>query len=174
MQIVIHKKEEDMQYQEAIERLNDFLSSGIISSSFGNIETHEAIKNDAPIISLKIVDLPKDGIGHESGVYFLYSPSGEVYYIGKATRNNLHEEVWGKIKTPSKNDDNTFYYPKNYFLNKNNLDKNAVNDVTTGNIKIGVITISNNILSSLSEVYLQTLYCQNNAGNLPKLNSQIG
>ena len=99
---------------------------------------------------------------------------GEIYYIGKATQNNLHEEVWGKLKTPSKNEDNTSCYPKNYFLNKANLDQNAVNDITTGNVKIGVIVISNNILSSLAEVYLQTVYSHNNSGDLPKLNSQIG
>lgn len=163
-----------MQYNEAIEKLNDFLSSNIISSNFGNIDAHEVIRNEAPVISLKNVVLPKDGVGHESGVYFIYSKLGEIYYIGKATKNNLHEEVWGKIKTPSNNGDNTNHYPKNYFLNKKNLNQDAVNAVTAGNVKIGAVTISNSILASLLEVYLQTLYCQNNSGNLPKLNSQIG
>lgn len=163
-----------MQYKEVVVALNEFLSSNIIINNFEKTHAEEAFNESAPIISKENVNLPKDGIGHKSGVYIIYATSGEVYYIGKATQNNLHEEVWGKIKTPSKNNDGTSFYPKNYFLNKNNLNKSAVNNITTGNVKIGVLVISNSILSSLSEVYLQTLYCQKNSGQLPKLNSQIG
>ena len=163
-----------MQYKEAVSKVNEFLASDLIKNNFGNIKSEEAFNDNVPIISKNNVDLPKDGVGHKSGVYFIYTVTNEIYYIGKATQNNLHEEVWGKIKTPSKNNDGTSFYPKNYFLNKNTLDASAVNDVTNGNVKVGVIVISNNIISSLAEVYIQTLYCQNNSGKLPKLNSQIG
>ena len=163
-----------MQYKDAVTKLKEFLASDLIKNNFGVINAEEAFNYDVPIISNENVDLPKDGIGHKSGVYIIYTTMGEIYYIGKATQNNLHEEVWGKLKTPSKNEDNTSCYPKNYFLNKSNLDQTAVDDITTGNVKIGVIVISNNILSSLAEVYLQTVYSHNNSGDLPKLNSQIG
>jgi len=163
-----------MQYEEAVIKLDEFLGSEIISNNFGTVQSDEVIDNSAPIISEENVHLPKDGVGHKSGIYMIYSASGEIYYIGKATKNNLHEEVWGKIKTPSKNSDGSSYYPKNYFLNKNKLDQSAVSDITNGNVKIGVHIISNNILASLVEVYLQTLYCQISSGKLPKLNSQIG
>jgi len=172
---VIHKKgKNNMQYKEAVTKLKDFLASDLVKNSFGVISAEEVFDDNVPIISKENVNLPKDGVGHKSGVYFIYTSMGEIYYIGKATKDNLHEEVWGKLKTPSKNEDNTSYYPKNYFLNNGNLDKNAVNEITTGNVKVGVLVISNSILSSLAEVYLQTIYCHNNSNNLPKLNSQIG
>jgi len=163
-----------MQYKEAVEHLNKFLASDIITSNLGDTDIKASFDDNVPLISKENVYLLKEGIGHKSGIYMIYTESGEIYYIGKATKNNLHEEVWGKIKTPSKNNDGTSYYPKNYFLNKSNLDQDAIDDITKGNVKIVVIVISNSILSSISEVYLQTLYCQKNSGRLPKLNSQIG
>jgi|SaaInlStandDraft_4_1057021.scaffolds.fasta_scaffold14001_2 hypothetical protein len=162
-----------MKYKQAISILIEFLQSDFITSHCGSSEIREPFTEDVPLISIKNVDLPKDGIGHKSGIYFIYSSRGEIYYIGKATANNLHEEVWGKLKTPSLNKDNTRYYPKNYFLSRN-LDKKAINDVTNGNVKIGVLVISNEKVSSLAEVFLQTAYAQNNSGLLPKLNSRIG
>lgn len=163
-----------MKYKEVVTKLKDFLASDLVKNNFGVINAEEAFDDDVPIISKENVNLPKDGVGHKSGIYIIYTTLDEIYYIGKATQNNLHEEVWGKLKTPSKNEDNTSFYPKNYFLKNRNLDQSAVSNLTTGNVKVGVIVISNSILSSLAEVYLQTLYCHNNSGNLPKLNSQIG
>jgi len=107
-----------MLYNEAVISLHDFLSSDIIFTKFGKITATEVINDDAAVISNENVDLPKDGIGHQSGVYILYALSGEIYYIGKAAQNNLHEEVWGKLRTPSKNKNGTSYYPKNYFKQK--------------------------------------------------------
>lgn len=36
----------------------------------------------------------------KSGVYFFGSPDGEIIYIGKATKNNLHHRVWDHVRTP--------------------------------------------------------------------------
>jgi hypothetical protein len=163
-----------MQYVDTVTKLNEFLESDIVTASFGEISTEEVLDTNAPVISIENVDLPKDGVGHRSGVYMIYTTKGEVYYIGKATKNNLHEEVWGKVKTPSKNENGTSFYPKNYFLSKKHLDQSAVNDVMNGNVKIGAVVIENPLLASLAEVYLQTLYSHINSGKLPKLNSRIG
>ena len=162
-----------MKYVEAVEILKEFWKSENVIKYFGNIEVKE-FGDDQPIIAEKNVYLPKDGIGHQSGIYFIYSISGEIYYIGKATKDNLHEEVWGKITTPQPRDGlKTNYYPKNYFLNRKTLEEGARNDVTNGNVKISVLTISNKELSSLAEVYLQTIFLER-LGKLPKLNSRIG
>ena len=162
-----------MKYIEAVEILKEFLKSENIIKYFGKIEVKE-FGDDQPIIAEKNVYLPKDGIGHQSGIYFIYSTSGEIYYIGKATKDNLHEEVWGKITTPqSKQGEKTNYYPKNYFLNRETLDEDARKNVTNGNVKISVLTISNKKLSSLAEVYLQTIFLER-LKELPKLNSRIG
>ncbi|PID37882.1 MAG: hypothetical protein CR966_00045 [Pseudomonadales bacterium] len=162
-----------MKYSEAIDKLTNFLNSDLITSDFGKVQTFEPFEGCSPCIADVNPHLPKDDYGHMSGVYFLCSLDEEIYYIGKATKNNLHEEVWGKIKTPSWDDDGKQSYPKNYFLGKN-LDKNVISDVERGDIRIGVLVIDNPILSSLAEVYIQTVYFQKNEETLPKLNSRIG
>ena len=43
-----------------------------------------------------------DGVGSKSGVYFFYSQSGEVLYIGKAAKYNLHNRVWDHVGTPKR------------------------------------------------------------------------
>ena len=162
-----------MKYSEAIGLLTEFLKSELVAREFGKVDIYQPFGSCSPDIASVNPSLPKDGFGHRSGVYFLCSLKDEIYYIGKATKNNLHEEVWGKIKTPSLDNMGMRSYPKNYFLGKN-LDSIATNDVENGNIKIGVLVISNSTLASLSEVYVQSVYFQRNDGNLPKLNSRIG
>lgn len=162
-----------MIYSEAVIVLTEFFKSDVINREFGEVSAHEVFDSCSPIISQVVPDLPKDGFGHQSGVYFICSPDSEIYYIGKATKDNLHEEIWGKLKTPSPTKENMNTYPKNYFLNKD-IDTNAVGDVTNGNVSLGVLVVSNPILASLSEVYLQSVYYQRNRGLLPKLNSRIG
>jgi hypothetical protein len=108
-----------MKYSEAINVLSEFLCSESIVQEFGEIDAYQPLGTCSPSISSVNPSLPKDGFGHMSGVYFLCALDDEIYYIGKATKNNLHEEVWGKIKTPTIGDEGNRTYPKNYFLGKN-------------------------------------------------------
>lgn len=162
-----------MNYRDAISLLRKFLASDEVVQHFGDTAITEPWPDCSPIISEVNPSLPKNGFGHQSGVYFLCSDNFEIYYIGKATKNNLHEEVWGKIKTPTVSSDEKRTYPKNYFRKKA-LNKNAIDDVTSGKIRIGVLTMDNQILASLAEVYLQSVFYTKSSNMLPKLNSQIG
>lgn len=162
-----------MKYSDAIKTLNELLASDLVARDFGFVEAFEPFGGCSPRISRVNPNLPKKDFGHMSGLYFLCSLDEDIYYIGKATKNNLHEEVWGKIKTPNKDNPERKTYPKNYFAGKN-LDKEAVADVGNGDIKIGLLVISNPVLVSLAEVYIQSVFYQRNSRELPKLNLRIG
>ncbi|WP_052166432.1 GIY-YIG nuclease family protein [Methylobacter tundripaludum] len=113
-----------------------------------------------------------DDIGNRSGVYFLLSDTDEILYIGKATTNNIHERIWGHLKTPSIKENNERYFPKNNFQNRG-LNDSFVSMVTDGNIRVAAIEVVPSHISSLVEVYLHTVYFEHN-GKIPELNKQIG
>ncbi len=113
-----------------------------------------------------------DGVGCKSGVYFFGTPEGQILYIGKATRNNLHHRVWDHVKTPSIREDGWRTYPNHRFTGFAN-DENPVPHVQDGEARIAVITISDPVVVSLIEVYLQTAHMKRH-GILPVFNRQIG
>ena len=112
-----------------------------------------------------------DQLGCRSGVYFFGSPEGEIYYFGKATKNNLHHRVWGHLKTPATMADGKRTFPKHRFAGASAHEQTA--HILSGTARLGVITVSDPDLSSLLEVYLQTL-CVKKFGGLPAFNKQIG
>lgn len=165
-----------MKYLQAKTALAEFLNSEQITKDFPRTDISLPFDLCHELIDKRPPEIPKATNGefsHMSGLYFLCSADDEIYYIGKATKNNLHEEIWGKIKTPTRLENNKLIYPKNYFLNKG-LDDEAISNVINGKIKLRVIGLSNPILASLAEVYIQTIFYQINGSKLPKLNSRIG
>jgi len=113
-----------------------------------------------------------DGVGSQSGVYFFADPNGKIIYIGKATKNNLHQRVWDHVKTPYVMPDGTRTFPKHGFKECSNASA-EIELIRSGNARLGVITVSNPDLVSLVEVYLHTLFVKE-YGCLPVLNKQIG
>lgn len=116
--------------------------------------------------------LSGDGIGNQSGVYFIASPNGEIIYIGKATKKNLHHRVWDHMKTPQVTEDGRRIFPNHGFAGITNAAEQAA-FVREGGARLGVVTVSDSDLVSLIEVFLHTVYMKKH-GKLPALNKQIG
>lgn len=114
-----------------------------------------------------------DGIGCLSGVYLFSSSAGDVVYIGKAGKNNLHNRVWHHMQTPSKLPSGCYTFPNNRFASKP-LCSLLRAEIEGGRISLGVITVSQPHLVPIIEVYLQTLHVKLHSGRLPELNLQIG
>ena len=112
-----------------------------------------------------------DGIGCKSGVYFFGSPGGEIIYIGKATKNNLHHRVWDHCKTPEVMHDGKRTFPKHGFGDTGAPEQ--ANFILSGEARLGVVTVSDPELVSLIEVFLHTVHTKEH-GVLPVLNKQIG
>ena len=112
-----------------------------------------------------------DGVGSKSGIYFFGSPEGQIVYIGKATKGNLHNRVWDHCKTPDLMPDGRRIFPRHGFGHMDApIEAEYIRD---GRARLGVITVSDSELVSLMEVFLQTLYVKRH-GILPALNKQIG
>lgn len=112
-----------------------------------------------------------DGIGNKSGLYFFSSSAGEIIYIGKATRNNLHYRVWDHMKTPLALEDGRRVFPKHEFTYAEG--DVCHEEILEGRIHLDVITISDSELVSLVEVFLHILHKKKH-GRLPVFNRQIG
>lgn len=113
-----------------------------------------------------------DGIGDKSGVYCFVSPAGDVLYIGKATKNNLHHRVWHHVKTPYFGEDGHATFPNHSFRGGNEVAAYE-SDILNGRARLGVITISDQSLVSLAEVYLHVVHKKMH-NRLPVFNKQIG
>lgn len=113
-----------------------------------------------------------DGIGSQSGLYFFALPDKEIIYIGKATKNNLHNRVWDHAKTPVEISNGKKTFPMHGFGSCTHAPE-EVALIRNGEAHLGVVTISDPILVSLLEVYLHTVHVKQ-YGKLPILNKQIG
>lgn len=161
------------QAYDAVKLLKISLSELFLSVelNFPFIEGRPTI-GDKSIANMPGILITGDGIGCKSGIYLIASPNEEILYIGKATKNNLHHRVWGHLKTPETLKSGHWAFPKNEFESFTS-EAEHVKNVREGNVKIGVITISNPEVVSLVEVYLHTLHMQK-FGRLPLFNKQIG
>lgn len=113
-----------------------------------------------------------DGIGCRSGLYFFTSSAGQIVYIGKATKKNLHHRVWGHLKTPGPYIATRRTYPNHSFGTRRQA-QTAISQIADGSARLAVMEVSEPSLVSLVEVFLQTLHLRRyNA--LPMLNRQIG
>lgn len=113
-----------------------------------------------------------DELGARSGIYYFSSLAGEVLYIGKATKDNLHHRVWGHMKTPEGSEVGWRTFPSHNFT-AGIQHQSLVEDATNGKIHLGVVTVSDPSLVSLIEVYLHTVHVKR-YGRLPAFNKQIG
>lgn len=113
-----------------------------------------------------------DGIGDKSGVYFFISSSAEILYVGKATRDNLHQRVWDHVKTPEVLENGRRTFPDHGFRGGTGAAESE-SEVSNGMAHLGVITISDPDLASLVEVYLLTLHWRQQQ-RLPVFNKLIG
>ena len=145
-------------FEKYLQRKNN---SGFVISKYFNRELQISNPENA--------DLRQLGLGSASGLYFLVGSDDKVLYIGKATKGNLHAELWGKLRTPV-GDQIPMQYPNTYWSKMPDLE--CANDLLNGKISIAVLKIDPPEYSSLFEVYLQT-HCYF-SGKFPKLNSQIG
>ena len=155
--------------ESLIRSLPTLFSSVTVSFAFG--ENRPPIGDWSDPLNLGIL-ATGDGVGSKSGVYFFSSPEGEIIYIGKATKNNLHHRVWDHVKTPRVAQDGQRTFPLHGFRESSHALEQAA-CIQGGNAQLGVVTISDPDLVSLIEVYLHTLHVKTH-GRLPALNKKIG
>jgi hypothetical protein len=139
-------------------KINDFS----ITSHYSNPVIRVLGEKNVPNKSL-------DNLHKKSGIYIFTSDKDEIIYIGKAEDNSLHQEIWGKIKTPKEYDQN-----KKRWMFPNAFKWEKTEDIKLGKAKIAIFIFSHKELVSLAEVYLQTLFYYENNHNLPVLNDRIG
>ena len=125
----------------------------------------------APISDPKNADLRQRGLRNASGVYLIGDKAGTVLYIGKATRGNLHEELWNKLRTPQ-GDTPPLVYPAMIWPSEG-LQPGIARQLESGSVSVATIQVKPALHSALLEVFLQTLCCEQD-GSLPILNSRIG
>ena len=118
---------------------------------------------------------PSDGDCNRSGVYLFLDAHEEILYVGKATRDNLGREIWGKFGKKEIVDREN-YIPR--FVDFKMLgcvqDPELRQQIVNGYLKIVAFVLEPAQISSLVEVFLQT-YCQVVLQErLPVLNQQIG
>ena len=165
-----------MKIENVLDRLDDItraleydfceLSLNVVFEPNRNLISDWDVKNLLP------VPVKGDGIGNKSGIYFILSETNEILYIGKATAGNLHERIWGHLKTPLINTDGRRSFPKNNFINRG-LPDEYVNKIKNGKARLAVIEVVPASHASLIEVYLHTLHLKRE-GCIPPLNKQIG
>ncbi len=164
-----------MKISEAYAKIHTFINDN--KSLFEGITAVLEFGEDRPIIAdwsnsenMGML-VAGDGIGSKSGLYFYTSLDGDILYIGKATKNNLHQRVWDHVKTPEAlTDDLQRRYPNHVFRQ---CEQSYIDAFQEGAVKLAVVTVSEPVVVSLLEVYLQTLYVKTHE-KLPVLNKQIG
>lgn len=163
-----------MNFEQAYKAIQDFALCN--NNLFSNVKVEFSFGANRPPIGDWSNDenmgmlIFGDEIGRKSGVYFYATLDGEIIYIGKAGQDNLHQRVWAHLQTPqSLTPDRKRIFPNHRFV----TNKLYAEAFTSGDIRLGVVTISNKSLVSLLEVYLQTLHIHQ-TGELPALNRQIG
>jgi hypothetical protein len=164
-----------MNFEQAYTAIKDFIQHH--QDLFAGVSVEFAFDTNCPPIGDWSNDenmgvlIKGDGIGNKSGIYFYATPEEEIIYIGKAGQNNLHERVWDHLKTPQElTQDKKRFFHKHKFVNE---EPQYADAFTNGKVRLGVVTVSNQLLVSLLEVYLQTFHCAK-YGKLPALNKQIG
>lgn len=117
-------------------------------------------------------NLRANGLDRSSGIYLVADMSDEVLYVGKATADNLHPELWGKLGTPV-GDAPPVSYPSTYWSRRTDISATILSDIEKGNLQVVAFALEPTWVASLFEVYLHCL-CTAIEGRLPPLNSRIG
>ena len=111
-----------------------------------------------------------------AGVYLFHFDDGEVFYIGKteAERGDF-ARIWGHLGTTAKTFDNgQSGFPRAKFLSQLKPGSTAFEAVRLGHIRIDYLVVEPAKLTSLFEVYLQTMCAFSKEGRLPQCNKRIG
>ena len=118
-------------------------------------------------------EMPAPGISKRSGVYIVLDESEKALYIGKATKNNLAAEIYNrKFKKVTSKDPIRF---GNSELAHSVSDPVVAKMIREGKVKLAAFVIEPAELSSLVEVFLQTMCWQRrDEGWWPVCNKQIG
>ena len=112
-------------------------------------------------------------LAFKSGIYIFTTKDNDIIYIGKATKNNLHSRTTSHVGTPKRLDNGKMTFPLTTFSGCSDLELSK--DIQDGQIRLHVFSVSDAVVISLIEVYLQTVYVQNSKeGKLRWLNKQIG
>ena len=164
-----------MKYSELKMHLNGLL--GLLNAKNDGIEVLELFSpSTKPVIgdwsdqSNLPIPVKGDGIGNRSGIYFFTTEDEDVLYIGKATKNNIHERVWDHIQTPKDIEGGKIFPNSKFDISSENVFCQLVRD---GRVKVGIISISPATVAPLAEVYLQTIYSLQ-MRKIPPLCKQIG
>jgi hypothetical protein len=164
-----------MNFEQAYKAIQDFIQCH--QYLFFGVSVEFAFGTDRPSIGdwsnseNRGMIVKDDGFDIKRGIYFYAMPEGEIVYIGKASKSNLHDRVWHHLKTAKEElAPNKKIFPNHRFVNEESKYADAF---TNGQVRLGIVTVSDRVLVSLLEVYLQTLHSKIH-GNLPVLNKQIG
>ena len=112
------------------------------------------------------------------GIY-VFSDHGEnVLYVGKAHYGSIHDRVWGHLKTPSSERNNSItrdninIYINHQWKNDNIVDLAFIDLIEKGEFKIhGFIIQPKEIVSLIEAFALMIIWKMDN--NLPKLNKSF-
>lgn len=164
-----------VKYSELTMHLNGLF--GLLSERIDGAEFSELFApSQKPVIgdwadkSNLPIPVKGDGIGNRSGIYFFTTEDEDILYIGKATKNNLHERVWDHIQTPNEVEGKKIFPNSKFDVSGENVFCQLVRD---GRVKVGIISISPATVAPLAEVYLQTIYSLQ-MRKTPPLCKQIG
>lgn len=160
--------------KQAIDELGSYLRGGALAARVPPSivkQTYHMEARELQPLCAGSPNLRTSGIGTMCGVYFFVRLTGDIVYIGKATKRNLHSEIWSKLCTPEVNQ-GAQTYPQNWWTS-NSRSPEICGEVVSGQLAVAAAAIEPAELSSLCEVYLHTL-CELQEGRLPALNRRIG
>ena len=116
-------------------------------------------------------EMPGTEASKKSGVYFITDVEGNILYIGKASKNNLGAEIWGKFGAATNLNPGDIPYFGNSPLAQW-APSEYQESIRQGEIDIRAVQIEPQEFSSLAEVYLHVL-CDR-TDRWPVLNKRIG
>lgn len=136
--------------------------------------SYESVKGNKLFKECYKEEVPGEYVSQKSGVYFISDKNEDILYIGKATKDNLGAEIWGKFRAPKTENGKLIF--KNSALAKwapKDGEHNYQKIIQQGDIYIHAAIIEPKEFSSLVEVYLQ-IYFNQKEGKLPPCNNRIG
>jgi hypothetical protein len=117
-------------------------------------------------------DVPSPEHKFSSGVYLFCDEKDTVIYIGKATLGNLAHRMWDHLIPVTSDASDVPEFANNPWVT-DNYKPDICEIIHKGDFTISAIIVKPKELSSLLEVYLQTLHFMRE-GKISALNNQIG
>jgi hypothetical protein len=123
----------------------------------------------------RFIDVFKAPLPRGAGIYLFQFDNGEVFYIGKteAERGDF-ARIWSHLRTAARIlDSGQRGFPESEFLAAFEATSKEYEAIRPGHFKIDYLIVAPALLTSLFEVYLQTI-CALSKEGLPKCNIRIG